>query len=129
MGQVVVQPMQWAATKDIHEVEPVSDKDSAVLSEVRDVLLKHNALDRFGVMLIHKHFELAENEQLVEFTDEVNRRLTIQPVADGEGIKTIETSWKFSSESGGPKPLMVCVNRCFGNPYSTPGHVPKHVGG
>jgi hypothetical protein len=127
--QVVVQPMQWASTKDIHDVEPISDKDSEVLREVGEVLLKHNALDRFGVTLIHKHFDLQANEQLVEFTDIVNRRLTIQPVSEHETLETVETSWKFSKEAGGPHPLTVCIFRCFYDAQSTPSHVGKHVGG
>jgi hypothetical protein len=128
-SQVVVQPMQWASTKDIHEVEPISDKDSEILQQLREVLVKYNAIDRFGVTLIHKHFELQENEQLVEFTDVENRRLTIQPVANGQAINTIETSWKFSEASSGPHPLTVCVFRCYYDAQSTPQHVGKHVTG
>ncbi len=41
---VIVQPMQWASTKDIHEIEPISDKDSEILRELREVLVKHNAI-------------------------------------------------------------------------------------
>ncbi|MGH9444140.1 MAG: hypothetical protein ACRD4Q_13765 [Candidatus Acidiferrales bacterium] len=85
--QVVVQPMLWASTKDIEEVEPVSDKDADVLSELREVLVKHNAVDRFGIMLIHKHFDLAENEQMVEFTDLENRRLTPPAYVGGNGCQ------------------------------------------
>lgn len=127
--QLVLQPMQWGSTKDIHDVEPMSDKDSEVLREVREVLLKHDALDRFGVTLIHKHFDLQENEQLVEFTDIDNRRLTIQPVSDSESLNTIETSWKFSKEPSGPQPLTVCVFRCFYDAQSSPQHVGKHMPG
>lgn len=127
--QVVVQPMQWASTRDIHDVEPISDKDAEVLSELREVLLKHNAVERFGVTLIHKHFDLAENEQLVEFTDVDNRRLTIQPVSENKRLTTIETSWKFSPGPSGKQPLTVCVFRCYYDSQSTPQHVGKHMPG
>ena len=93
------------------------------------MLLKHNALDRFGVTLIHKHFELEENEQLVEFTDIDSRRLTIQPVSDSESLNTVETSWKFSKEPSGPHPLTVCVFRCYYDSEPSPQHVGKHVPG
>jgi hypothetical protein len=125
-SRVIVHPMQWASTKDIQEVEPISDSDSEVLVQLREVLLKNNAIDRFGVTLIHKHFDLQENEELVEFTDIENRRLTIEPVSAGEGINTIETSWKFSKEAGGMQPLTVCVQRCFFNANSTPQHTGQH---
>jgi hypothetical protein len=125
--QVVTQPMQWASTKDILEVEPVSDKDSGVLRKLREVLIAHDAIDRFGVMLIHKHFDLNENEQLVEFTDTENRRLTIQPMADSDDLNTIQTAWRFSKHEGGMEPLTYCVNRCFNNPQGS--HRTQHTPG
>jgi hypothetical protein len=127
--EVVLQPMQWASTKDIQEVEPISDKDSEVLRQLREVLLKNNAIDRFGVTLIHKHFDLRENEHLVEFTDIANRRLTIQPVSEGDGINTIETSWKFSGDERVMEVNTVCVLRCYYDSQSTPQHVGKHMAG
>jgi hypothetical protein len=127
--EVVLQPMQWASAKDIQEVEPISDKDSEVLRQLREVLLKNNAIDRFGVTLIHKHFDLQENEQLVEFTDIENRQLTIQPVSEGEGINTIETSWKFSADARVMEVNTVCVLRCYYDSQSTPQHVGKHMAG
>lgn len=125
--QVVVQPMLWASTKDIAEVDPVTDKDADVLRDLHEVLMKHNAVDRFGIMLIHKHFDLAENEQMVEFTDVENRRLTLQPMLEGTVANTIQTSWKFPSDPDAPREAMAdCVWRCFYNPNSTPQHVGKH---
>jgi hypothetical protein len=126
---VVVQPVQWASLKDIHAVEPISEADADVLGQLREVLISNKATDRFGVMLIHKHFDLQENEQLVEFTDIESRRLTIRPVSDLEDIKTIETSWKFSADADGMEVNTVCVSRCFYDSQSTPQHVNKHMPG
>jgi hypothetical protein len=70
---VQLSPMQWSVLPDITDVSPMSMDDHAVLDAVRDVLVQHGALGRFGVHLLHKHFDMAEDEVLVEYTD-VNAR-------------------------------------------------------
>src|SRR4051812_15073087 len=73
-------PMQWADLKDIDEVEPIGESDSECLAEVREVLKKHGKRDRLGVALLHKHFDMAGDEVLVEYSDKEERVLTIKPV-------------------------------------------------
>lgn len=128
MSTLVVQPMQWATMKDIHDIEPLSNLDSEVLRDLREVLIKHNAVDRFGITLIHKHFDVADNEQLVEFTDIKNRRLVIEPISAKDTLETIETTWRFSmASSSGPHPLTVCLTRCYYDPKATPPHASGHT--
>ena len=93
-----VQPMQWEPIIDISEVKPLTDDDKDLFSEVRDVLKKHNVLDRFGLNVIHKHFDIAENECLLECTDIENRTLVIKPIKVTEmDIKnTTVTQWRLS---------------------------------
>jgi hypothetical protein len=126
---IVVQPMQWARVQDIHDVKPLSDDDAQCLREVRDVLLRHHATERFAVSLIHKHFDLSESEQMVEFTDVVDRTLTIRPLQASESLETIETTWKFAEGEVGAQPLTLCIFRCFSNSNSTPRHAGKHMKG
>ncbi len=126
-ASIVLQPMQWASTRDIEEVEPLSDTDARLLSELREVLLRHEALDRFGITLIHKHFDLADDEHLVEFTDLENRRLTLTPVPKATVMSTIQTAWKFSKDpDAGRESMAECVSRCYYDQNSTPQHVNKH---
>ncbi len=66
------------------DVEPFSENDLACFEEIRDVLKKHNKLGRFGLTLLHKHFELQDDEMLVENTDEERRIQVIQPMKKSE---------------------------------------------
>lgn len=78
-------------------VEPFSEQDMACFAEIRDVLKKHDKLDRFGLTLLHKHFDIEEDEMLVETVNEETRTQIIQPmkksaVAQMDG-QILETSW------------------------------------
>jgi hypothetical protein len=64
--QVVMQPLQWKTLKDIDEVRRIDDSDSECLEAIRKVLEKHDCLDRFGVTLLHSHFDVAEDEMMLE---------------------------------------------------------------
>ena len=128
-NQIVMQPMQWSPVPDVHDVEPLSDRDSDCLREIREVLVRHNSIDRFAISLVHKHFDLTPTEQMVEFTDIEARTLTIKPMSEGQGLKTLETTWKFSKETAVAEPLTICIYRCFYNRDSTPQHSGKHTAG
>ncbi len=84
MSTIALQPMEWSATPDIDEVRSYSDEDAVLFRELRDVLRKHDALDRFGLTLIHKHFDIAPDEAMVEYTDHENRALVTKPVKKSE---------------------------------------------
>lgn len=92
--------VNWGALPDIDAVEPAGDGDAACLDEVSRVLRKHGKEGRFGVALLHKHFDLAEDEMLVEYSDPVNRVLTITPVKKAEAGRTVETIWMFGEGQG-----------------------------
>ena len=55
--------------RDITEVIPLSEKDDELIQELVAVLRKHNALDRFGLTLLHQHFDIGDDEVMVESTD------------------------------------------------------------
>jgi hypothetical protein len=113
-------PTLWASLPDISDVIPIGDADNSCLDEIRDVLIRHNAVGRFGIHLVHKHFDVNEDEVLVEYTDinsrelhcKVEKRLTKQ---DGNRI---ETMWSFI----GDKATRVCDQQCVYN-Y---GHTSRH---
>ena len=62
---VVKRPMQWATIPDIAETKPLSASERECLREIRDVLVRHGCLGLFGVNLIHKHFDIADDEVMV----------------------------------------------------------------
>lgn len=103
IGHVQLTPTLWANFPDINDVEPLNDKDHAVLEEIRQVLEKHGAVDRFGVNLIHRHFDIAENEFLLESTDH-DQRIQVTKVYDRNEMKDsskfIQTQWVFNGEMG-----------------------------
>lgn len=85
------------APAHISEVEPRSANDNALFGELAEVLKKHNALDRFGVTLLHRHFEIKPGEVLLETTDIPSRVQTIRPVKHDEMTADpyVETSWRL----------------------------------
>jgi hypothetical protein len=103
---------------DVDQVTPRSDADGSLFRELHDVLQRHGALQRFGICLLHQHFELADDEVMLEQTDKANRRQLMRPVK----IKTLdldnmlETSWRLDNG----KPAMVCL--CYMN-----GDIHDHV--
>jgi hypothetical protein len=92
---LITRPMQWAATPDISETDPLSQNDKNCLREMRDVLDRFGCLDRFGVNLIHKHFEIADDEALLETIDVEERTLTVRPVKKADLGPSIETQWNL----------------------------------
>jgi hypothetical protein len=80
MTQVVLEPMQWSTLNHIGDVEPIGDNDAACLEDIRLVLAKHGRLSRFGVTLLHSHFEMGDDEVLMETTDLDLREHRIRPM-------------------------------------------------
>jgi hypothetical protein len=105
---LVSRPMQWTQIPDISETEPLTVSDRACLREVRDVLSRYGCLDKFGVNLIHKHFDIAPDEILVETIDAENRTLTVQPVRRGAMPTAIETQWQLADGNA----VLVCHGYC-----------------
>ena len=93
---------------DVNDVVKYSDLDKPLFDELYSVLNKFNALERFGISLLHNHFDLKENEVLLERTNRTNRTQTIEPISEVElmAMTYIETSWRLDVD--GPKPEFRC---------------------
>jgi hypothetical protein len=110
---------------DIDEVEPVAEKDEACIQAVRKVLEEHGALSRFGVVLLHEHFDIADDEIMMEFVDKESRTLTTRPVkaAEHDEEMSIQTSWRLDSRTGRQR----CERYCQ-RPYGPNGpHITGHA--
>lgn len=121
IGRVQLTPTAWANFPDINDVEPLNDQDYKVLDEIRQVLEKHGATNRFGVNLIHRHFDIADNEILLETTDhdrriQVTKVHNLQEMEDTDTI--LETQWVFNGETE-----TKCVVGCTYINYS---HITDH---
>ena len=95
----------------IDDVERVGSRDVECLKEMRAVLEKHGMLSRFGVTLLHKHFDLKEGEIILEETDEETRTQTLKPVraADYADQQFVQTN--FSLVEG--EALVSCFLKCW----------------
>ena len=103
--------------KDINEVEPRSAKDDALFAELASVLKKHGALDRFGISLLHTHFDVSEDEIMMETNDPVTRTLIMEPLkkSELEGTEYSETSWHLGPNG---EVQMGCVCKKLGTDHS-----------
>lgn len=98
----------------ISEARPLQNSDHKLIEEITEVLKKHDALSRFGLVLLHQHFPINhETEVLVESTDEEGRVQMTRPVPKKElsSLEYTETSWRFDTG----EPLMACV--CVKGPW------------
>jgi hypothetical protein len=122
MSTFQIAPMQWAALPDIADVPRLDESDHACLDEIRTVLLKHHAIGRFGVHLVHKHFDVAPDEVLVEYTDIDARALHCHVEKRQYNVDSahnrIETMWSFVGEGA----ARVCDQQCVYNQ----GHANRH---
>ena len=89
--------LEYAELPTLDGVGPLTTEDERCLDEIRTVLDRHGRLDRFGVTLLHRHFELAEDELLVEECDFEKRCLTTTPrvAAEIPPERRLETVWRF----------------------------------
>ena len=60
---------EFNALPHIDDIDPLNVGDHKCMEELRDVLEKHGKLSRFGITLLHRHFDLSDGEILVEYTD------------------------------------------------------------
>ncbi|MEA2276413.1 MAG: hypothetical protein QOC78_1373 [Solirubrobacteraceae bacterium] len=100
--------MTWNDLANIDRLETLSNADRDVVEEVREVLARHGALGRFGLTLLHSHFELAPHEVLVETVDPDGRRLVTEArsVSDLPAGTLVPTSWRLDGTE--PVPIIHC---------------------
>ncbi|MGO9444301.1 MAG: hypothetical protein ACLPXB_05920 [Thiobacillaceae bacterium] len=121
MNKVAIQPMQWKPIIDISETEGFTEVDAACFAEVRDVLSKYGLLDKYGMSLVHRHFDILDDECLVERVDADTRTLSVRPVKQAElqPNATTVTMWRFTQ---GEKVAEVSC-QCY---VSARGHEGRH---
>lgn len=117
MNQVVVESMQWNSLRHIADLRPIDDSDGACLEEIRGVLLKHGQAERFGLTLLHSHFDVADDEILLETTDLDKREHYVRPVKKSflaeNGIEAQTTVVGFDAK--GHRQICGCNPRSSGH--------------
>ena len=116
-------PLAFAVNRqpDIHETDARTESEAAVFLEIKGVLKKYGLETKYGLTLLHKHFDLAEDEILIEYTDVENRTLTSKPTKIGtvSSNSLIETTWALDQDVV----MGHCVNVCY---TGSNGHVGQH---
>jgi hypothetical protein len=99
---------------DLRDVDSFGPADEQILTDVREVLAQHGALQRFGLVLLHQHFPMTDNERLVEFVDTEQRVLTIKPVPidEANAVNAVPTQWRLDQ----PTPTLGCEKWCVEDP-------------
>ena len=71
MLQIAQHHLNWEAMPNMGEeaLDGYAPSDKPLFTEIRDSLLRHGALDSFGLYLVHKHFDIGHDEEMVEFVD------------------------------------------------------------
>lgn len=124
MSSIIVQSTLWNELPDVHSAIEFSEKDAECLTELRQVLIKFGSLDRFGICLLHTHFEIEDDEILLETTNVEERTQFIRPVKiqDYEGkddLKLMTTALKLIEGDA------IAVQRC-GCLRDKDGHTGRH---
>lgn len=121
MNTLTISPVQWSEISDIDDIEPISAGDTDCLVEIREVLRKYEKMERFGIALLHQHFVLAEDEIMLETSNNEARTLTSAPVKQSEaGNNNIGTIWML--RDGDITTMTWCRQYCkrgiFGNHFN-----------
>jgi hypothetical protein len=118
-------PLAFAVNRltGIEKVERRLDSEASLFGEIRELLKRHGVEKKYGLALLHKHFDLADDEVLVEYTDIESRTLIIRPTprSEASAANVVETVW--SLESGNA--TASCAQFCYYYP-STGEHVSMH---
>lgn len=124
MQEIPVVPMQYLNLRDIEDVPALSEDERACFSEVRAVLDRHRLLDRLGLCLLHKHFDVADDEVLLETCNVTDRTLLARPVKRSRLDETNvqETSWYLGTNAAMQGCKRVCEQDYTGK------HVKGHDG-
>ena len=111
MTRLSISAVQWSRLQDLRDVPPLDAADLACLAEVREVLARHGRLGRFAMHLVHRHFELAPHEVLVEYSDPRTREqhFRVEPRAGSAARHAIATTWLLDPLDADAPPLVTCV--------------------
>ena len=90
----------------------LSEQDQVLFSDIREVLEKHGALEKFGITLLHEHFPIADDEILKEWHDVENRTLTLKPIKRGSiaNNNLMYTAWELKNNTAA---IMICIKTEF----------------
>ena len=112
-----MQALQWSTLPRIEHVSGDLDEDDVTcLTAVAAVLKKYGKEWRFGVNFLHSHFDLRDDEVLVETSDPRDQSLWVRPMprADVDIDNITVTAWCLADGT----PQMACHCKKLGDDHS-----------
>jgi hypothetical protein len=103
-----------ANTPMIDDVLDLDQSDHDCFAEVAEVLQRHGKLERFDIALRHGHFDIADDEFLVETTDPSTRTLSVKPYRSEDlapNTRIRETVWSLTTDAATASQR--CKQGCF----------------
>jgi hypothetical protein len=109
MQNLVVERLNWEAMPNMGEeaLDGYSEQDRPMFTRIRDCLVRYNAYEIFGLYLVHKHFDIADDEEMVEHVDFDLSIVEIYPVKRDhlDMSAMVPTNW-FFVEGRGSRPVV-----------------------
>jgi hypothetical protein len=93
-----VEDYETLAHMDATDVGDLTDADRACLAELGDYLVTTGAWERFGIWLLHKHFETEAGEVFVERAVHSPRMTQTSPALRSDALKA--TAIRFEKSAG-----------------------------
>ncbi len=108
MTSLAIEPMQWGKLADLHDVPPLQADDVECMKAIRHVLKQFGKLDRFALHLIHKHFDIADDEVLVEYSNAKTREqfFRAEKRDSADARDAVPTTWILKD---GMEAMATCV--------------------
>lgn len=113
-------------TPMLDDVADLDQSDRDCFAEIAAVLQRHGKLDRFDLALRHAHFDVADDELLIETNDPISRTLSIEPYRSDSfppDTRIRETVWSLHAD--GATASQRCKQGCFVDLKDN--HSTKHV--
>ncbi len=103
----------------IDDVKRYSSQDMKMLAIFGQILAQHDAQERFGISLLHKHFDLQEGEIIVETKSIDSKEFTISVSSIYDQNNKVPSMWRFVE---GEKTIQA-TQWVQSNGYNSIGHV------
>lgn len=96
---MITETKNWNDLSNLMDVHELSEKDDTCLKELQEVIEKYGLTSKFGVALLHKHFEIEKDEVLLETNNPIERTLQASPIkmSEVQNDDYATTLWRFDN--------------------------------
>lgn len=123
-GSLTLYPLEFVDSSNNNFNSVITVSDLEFFRHIASKLSKLKMTETFGITMLHRDdISIAEDEILVESSNNIERLLTVVPVKKGEiDLLTVtKTTWKFSPGANN-KSISLCIGHCI---KCCKGHCPR----